>query len=787
MPPIAVPKDRTKREHTGRVDRVIFSDPDQPFVILALTDGLTVVGPFNADAFTPGTLYRWLGVWQDDDRRGPRFKASTFLVAHPGGKAGTVRYLSRAAEISEADARRLWDAFGDRAVATLRDDPEKARAATRLSADQAADAARLLKLDAATADTKCELFELFSGRGFHGTLVDACVKKWGVHAPRLIRRNPFALMPLGGGAGFRRCDRLWVDLHLPSGSPKRAVHVATKLVATDPAGHTWVSAPALAEKLLLLIPTASPKAAFKLALRARMLKRHRDAAGRLWLATYPRGTAEERVADSVRRLSASPSLWPADRVPVSARDGDRLPSEHQVERLRRATGGAVGMLLGGPGTGKTHSLAYLLREVVAEHGRSAICCCAPTGKAAVRMTQALQLAGLDLRAKTIHSTLEIGRNGHDGAGWGFQRNRSNPLDARFVVCDETSMNDCDLMADLLDACADGSNVLLIGDPGQLPPVGHGAPLRDLIAGGVPCGELTEVRRNAGMIVHACARIRNGEDFETADAADLDATPPRNLRLIEARDEQHAADLVERVLTGMTRFHPVWQTQVVVARNKKGAMSRVELNERLHPVLNPDGHAAAGNPFKVGDKVICLRNSRMQRVEPVAADLPAEMARDAGSYQVVYEVSEDTGARVPEEVYVANGEIGRVEAVGPKLAVARFSEGDMLVRIPIGRQSGGDDEGEGGEEKGRGCDFDHAYAITVHKAQGSEAPCVIVVGDENAAGLCNREWIYTAVSRASKLCILIGRKAVFRKMAGRVSLTRRKTFLAERLREASRDP
>lgn len=783
MPPIYVPKNRAATEHRGSIDRVAFSNPDGPFVILELTDGATVMGEASADEFVKGTIYKFFGRWTDDDRRGPRFRFSTHTVHDAHSRAGVVKYLTQCCEgIGERTAAKIFEKFRGAAVETLRADPAKVAAECKLEVGACELAAAQLASGARYEDTRIELFTLFSGRGFSGALIKRAIEKWGVRAPAVVRRNPFALLGLPS-AGFKRCDRMWGDLKLPPDSLKRAAIVAAHLVKSDTHGHTWVGADDLAARLRDMIPGADVKRAFKLAIRARLLTRHRDGGGKLWLATYHRGTAEERIAAALERLSAEPCLWPTDRVPVSQLDGDRLPSGHQVERLKRATAGPVGMLLGGPGTGKSHSLAYLLREVIAEFGADSVVTCAPTGKAANRVTQALRLAGIGLTARTIHSTLEIGRNGHDGDGWGFCRDDANPLDCRFLVCDETSMNDTDIMADLLDACPTGCQVLFVGDPHQLPPVGHGAPLRDLIAARVPHGELTQVRRNAGQIVHACQRIKNGESFEVASEVDLGAEVPRNLKLVPARDETHAREQLCELLTGLkagTGFDPTWQTQVLVARNAKGEISRKRLNDLLHPLLNPDGYAVAGNPFKVGDKIICTRNGRMQRVEPLGAfhaAYAAEMAREAGNY----DTARDPRGQ-PEEVYVANGEIGRVVAVAAKLTVARFSEGEALVRIPMGKQADEEEEdgGADGGGGGRGCNFDLAYAVTTHKMQGSEAPCVIVMGDEQAGQLTTREWIYTAISRASKLCVLIGKMSTFNRMKDKRILNKRKTFLRERI-------
>lgn len=784
MPPVYQPKNKAATEHRGSIARVAFANPDGPFVILELTDGATVKGNANADQFAKGTIYRFLGRWFDDQQRGPQFKFETFVVHAAHGRAGVIKYLTESCEgIGAKTAAKIFEKYRGDAVETLRSDPAKVACECNLEVGVCEIAAIQLASNAKYEDTRIDLFTLFSGRGFQGKLIEAAIDKWGVRAPKVIRKNPFAMLPLPS-AGFKRCDRLWTDLNLPKDSLKRTAIVAARLVKSDTNGNTWLLASDLAAKLREMIPGADVMKAFKLGLRARKLKKFRDGSGGVWLATYHRATSEERIAASITRLSAAPCLWPTDRVPVSQVEGDRLPSAHQIERLARATAAPIGMLLGGPGTGKTHVTGYLLREVIREFGQSSITVCAPTGKAAVRATQALALAGLDLTARTIHSTLEIGRNGHDGDGWGFVRGPGNPLECRFLVCDETSMNDTDLMADLLDAAATGTHVLLIGDPHQLPPVGHGAPLRDMIAGRVPHGELTEVRRNAGQIVHACVRIKNGESFDVADKIDLepgDNSPPKNLKLVTAKDEVHAREQLLATLKDMTLFNPTWQTQVIVARNTKGEISRKKLNEILHPLLNPDGYAVQGNPFKVGDKIICTRNSRMHRVEPFSEfheSYAADMAREAANYEVVRDDHNQ-----PEEVYVANGEIGRVVAIAAKLTVARFSEGECLVKIPMGKQKE-DDEAEGGEDEGggRGCNFDHAYAVTGHRMQGSESPCVIVMGDEQAGMIASREWIYTAISRASKLCILIGKMTTFNKMKDKRILNRRKTFLRELILE-----
>lgn len=801
------PKDRTKLEHIARVNDVRWESPEQDFVILDLGDGHTAKGPAAAADFVlGGTQYRFLGKWLDDPKRGYQFHFSTFVIHGFAGKTGVTKYLTDLCSgIGPKTVDKLWLAYGAECVNKLRDEPHIVILETGLNPEVVQAAADELRLDKNYQHTKIDLNGLFAGRGFTGKLITACIRRWGARAAEMVRRNPFRLLNMPS-AGFKRCDKLYLDCGLRPAALKRQVICAAQEVVKDRSGHTWIAADVLAEKLVAAIPAANPRRAFLAGLRclgpgtntpwlARRREVNADGTSTLYLTTANRAYAERLVADSVRRLSGVANQWPTADVPVSQADGDRLPSAHQHERLTLATAGPVGLFCGGPGTGKSHTLAYLVEAIIAAFGSSAVALVAPTGKAAVRMTQAMRLAKVDARpASTIHSKLiECGRLTLTGAdseemdGFGGD-GPTGLLEERFIIVDEVSMCDTNLMALLLSACPTGTHVLLIGDPYQLPPVGHGSPLRDMIAAGLPYGELTAVRRNAGQIVHACVRIKCGEEFETADRVDLDATPPKNLRLIETRNEDDTAEVLDALLSKMSAFHPVWGCQVIIARNKGGKLTRKPLNDRLQLLLNADGRQVAGNPFRVGDKVICLKNCKQTEVQFVGEDDAASMAGPK-NYVNCYTEDRWTRHREPRQQRVANGEIGRVLAIDATEVIAVFSERENPVRIHLSKKK--DDESHaddlpGGGEEGRGCNFDLAYAVTCHKMQGSQAPCVIVVGDPQGGGVCTRNWLYTAVSRPEKLCILVGPRALWSKMAAKQDITRRKTFLTELLKEGRAD-
>lgn len=800
MIPNPDPHDATKREHVGKLNQILYCDPSRPFVILRLTDGRVVMGSEHPNFFVRGQLYRFLGRWEDHPQKGWQFRFSTVVRDTPGGRTGLVKYLvDFAPNVGRVTADRLWSTYGPDAIRVLREEPGRVQEDRIMSLAAAKEAGAALADGIALERTKVDLFTILDGRGFPGQLIDDAIRRWGVKAPAIIRRNPFAMLVNDlPGAGFKRCDRLYTDLGHKADRLKRQVIYLWNWCRESSDGHTWHDGPDAVKALRTGIPGlagVSPKLAITLAKRAGWLRLRKDDAGKLWLAESEKAANESAVARHVRRLQEwdGPSLWP-ESIPASAHDGDGLPSAHQAERAALATRGPVGMLIGGPGTGKTHTMAYILRALLQDLSPADIRVVAPTGKAAVRATQSLSAQGIeDLKATTIHRALGITRAGHDGRGWGFAHNRGNPMPVAVLIVDETSMVDTDLMASLLAACPDGCHVLFFGDHYQLAPVGHGAPLRDLIAAGIPCGELTQVRRNAGAIVHACVRVKNGEQFDVYP--DYVPELEQNLMHVPADSEEQTLAVLDALIRSLKFFHPVWQTQVIVPLNAKSGLSRKAINDRLRNLLNPDGIGAEGNPFRVNDKIICLKNSHLCRVAPPGGvrdeldDLideqfgpappenPADLPTDATCYRPVTEPDGQI-----EEIYVCNGEIGRVIAVAPGMAVARMGESDELVRLPIGRPSKEDDEDEGGEGDGTKTHklFDLAYAVSGHKMQGSEAPCVIVLADPAAGRVAERHWWYTCLSRASKLCVIVGDMAVVERQRLRRSLTRRKTFLVEEL-------
>jgi exodeoxyribonuclease V alpha subunit len=448
-------------------------------------------------------------------------------------------------------------------------------------------------------------------------------------------------------------------------------------------------------------------------------------------------------------------------------DAESMPdlSDHQREQYAKAAQGFLGILGGRPGTGKTFTLARILSQVPA--GRCAVA--APTGKAAVRVTESLQKAGVGgVRATTIHSLL--GPSVDEDGNWAFAFNEDHPLeDIDWIFVDEFSMCDSPLAGSLLAARPTGCRVMMIGDVNQLSPVGHGAPLRDLIAAGLPYGELQKIRRNSGRIVQCCHGIVDEHAFNPSPALDLAAESPENLLHIEKREADGQIECVkamlERFRNGATlavrnesgeienrRIDPVWDCQILVPVNDKSPLARKKLNSLLQGFLNPGGEQITGNAFRVGDKIVCTKNGQ-------------------------FPVEKKSGAE--QKAYVANGEQAKVVAVQPRYTVATLAAPDRTIRIPKGNSS--DDE-DGEESTGTGCNWELAYALSVHKSQGSQWPVVITIADAYAGArmLCDRCWIYTALSRAEIMAVTVGQREVIDDMCGKSHIWNRKTFLKETL-------
>lgn len=710
-------------------EKVIWSQPDRnadPHIILATKcDGKpqVIVGPLWPEELAMGCQHVFYGSWKTSAKYGEQFKFESATLVMPKDEDAVKAYLAQAPGVGKETARRLWDKYGEHAVDAAKEpasykglmsSPERVRRAT----------AYFQSIEA-TQEITLALNKLFAHQNLPTKLKAWLIADYGVKAVEVVEANPFVLLKYDG-VGFLKADALWKRLQKPLDSLLRGVECAVYATGNSMGGSVWHDRRTIHNTIDGIVGTKhlKPAECIDAAVGQRKLAEEDGLLALACEADCERQVASLAVTlmtawDTDGFVDDDKNVWPAIQ-------DIRGLSEHQAEQLAVSLSSPLTAFSGGPGTGKTHTLAALIRAIVEEQG--GITVSAPTGKAAVRCTEALLNADVpDSVVPTTH---------HTALGWtpaGFRKCAEDQFRTTFHFLDEQSMNDQRLMRAYLEAVKPGSAVMFILDTYQLPPVGKGKPVLDLLGYGIPCGVLTESRRSSGRIVKACAEIRQG-GFTASKSIDL--AKGENLYVTET-DVTKPADVRQAVDAWLTSFaergyDPAVDTQVM-------AMKRATcdtLNSYLQERLNPDGQPWAGWDFKVGDLVMCGKNNNYKEVED---------------------------DKVSGDTYVANGEQGYVTELTNKYADVRFRFPSRTVRFtksdPVAL----------------------AWCITVHKSQGSEWPTTITICDGgNFMG--NREIVTTGVSRAQELAVLVGRTRDIRKWVQRSGVNDRTTKLIQRCRE-----
>ncbi|TKJ32026.1 AAA family ATPase [Blastococcus sp. CCUG 61487] len=567
-----------------------------------------------------------------------------------------------------------------------------------------------------------EVVEMLVTAGLPAKLAAGVADALGPDAARRLRDDPWALLALPGVA-LAEADRLAIAVlkgaDRQDGRRGRAIVGLTLRTATRD-GHTVLPAD-LVVSALQAEGITDPAAAIVAAVESGDVLEHEppepedpdqepDPALRsLSLARY--GMAEEAVAENVARLTAT-----AERIadPASVRTVAKGLDDAQKQAVAQVLGAGVSLLTGGPGTGKSRTVAAVVKLLRAKGTEVALA--APTGRAAKRLEELT-----DHPAVTVHRLL-----GAQGMTGGFARNEEWPLDADVVVVDEASMLDVELTAALLEACSDGTHLLLVGDPAQLPSIGPGHVLGDLIDSGVvPVTELTTLYRQAegGAIARLATGVRGGE-LPVVDS------PDREVVVVPATGSAEAARRVVQLVTdSIPRALGIEPGAVqVVTPVHRGPAGTIELNKALKAVLNPGDGAVWG--FDAGDRVVATANHL--ELEPIG---------------------------------FANGEVGTVTKTGDGTLDVTFASGPVTVS---GKAMS---------------DLKHGWAITVHRAQGSEWPGVVVVLPPEAGGMLSRPLVYTALTRAQQhLSIVHASGAALVRAVREVDVRPRRTRLAVLLAE-----
>lgn len=573
-------------------------------------DRVDIKGSIYPNQLVRNLTYRFFGYVKTHPTYGDQFCFESFVIETPAGEEAIVAYLCQCKGIGPVTARKIFEVFGNESVQVLREQPDAVAlsgCAPKLSMKALEEASDFLKKSETTERSKIDLMGILKGRGFPKKVIDKVLDDYGAEAASVIGRNPYLLMRYKG-CGFLKTDKMYLDLGGNPARMKRQALCCWHAITKQGGGDTWFNFFEVQNHLRQNIASikVDVERAMTLAVRAKMLS-EKFHGGQRWVAEYNRDQQEQKIADLIdesRREQIEnvyPVLW--------SHIADQLTdvSEHQRENAKLAMSSFIGVLSGRPGTGKTYTVARIVKILAGQFGQNHIAIAAPTGKAAVRVTAAMEAVGLGLRATTLHSLLGF-------RGDGFQHTRSNPLPHKFVIVDESSMIDTAMMKSLLEARAEGAHILFVGDPNQLAPVGHGAPLRDLITANCPHGELTEIQRNSGRIVKSCGEIIDRSRLVVSPKMNLEEG--ENLLLIERDSAESQIDTLAAVMQRYQRdwndgkdaaVDPIWDVQVIVAVNAKSELGRKPLNLKLQELLNPEGRRVSGNPFRVGDKIICLKN------------------------------------------------------------------------------------------------------------------------------------------------------------------------------------
>lgn len=715
----------------GTVKSVVFRNDETGFTILhvtpAETDGafrlaareITVLG--TCAAAWEGEELHATGEWVDDPVRGRQFKAKSVECIPPKSVEGVRRYLASGLirGIGPVLANRIVDRFGAETIDVLDHHSGRLREIPKVGPKKIASIVQGWREGKGTR----EVMIFTQTYGISAGKAAKIYRTYGPDSVAIIKRDPYRLCRDIWGIGFATADRIALAVGLPKDSPlrARAAIVFTLRTEADEAGHCWTSEPDLLlhAQELVGISVETLAEALKHELDAGRVVKEGD---RLYLRDL--WVAERRVAAKLKDLLASPPAFapidPDRAVAWWERKTGFTLAPAQLRAVRASVGSKVSIVTGGPGVGKTTIIRALVEIFQARTGvhKITVQLGAPTGRAAKRMAESTGAP-----AQTLHRLLKY--NPQTNA---FTYNEERPLGGDVFIFDEMSMVDIRLMADLVVALPRRATLILVGDTDQLPSVGPGNVLRDLIASQtIPTSQLTEIFRqdSSGLIVRNAHHVNAGEPFETrAGASDF--------YFVAQDDPAKALDLVlDFMVTRIPRhFHlePLQDVQVLtpMRRNPLGAEN---LNAAIQKRLNGAGPGVVrgGMEFRAGDRVMQLRNN------------------------------------YDKDVY--NGDVGFVQSVEP-------AERTLVVLF------------DGRPVEYRAADLDEltlAYATTIHKSQGSEYPAVIVLLHRQHYMMLQRNLLYTAITRGKKLVLVIGSPWAVKQAIETNVVRARRTSLAERMR------
>ena len=701
------------------VERITFQSPETGYTVLKArvkdyTELVAVVG--NLLDANVGSVLLVEGSWKVDSRYGRQFMAESWEETMPATVYGIEKYLGSGLikGVGPKFAQRIVRMFGTETIAVIEDDIDRLRQVEGIGSKRIS----MIKESWQKQKEVKNIMLFLQSNGVSTAYAAKIYKEYGNAAIDKVKENPFRLADDIWGIGFRTADTIAAKLGFGKDSFVRLRSgILYTLSALADEGHVYAERDQLADKAVELLEAdiANVQMTLDNMLQAEELILEEDA---IFLPAFnyaEKGTAHKLI-QLAEDVSGFDSLRPESQVDVAALEkmlGIQY-DEVQAQAVQEAARSKVMVLTGGPGTGKTTTV----QGIIAAYGQMGlrILLAAPTGRAAKRMSEATGLP-----AKTIHRLLEC------KPPEGYQRNEENPLEGDVLIVDECSMIDIILMNSLLKALPRNMRLVLVGDIDQLPSVGAGNVLRDIIdSGRFPVIRLTRIFRQAqqSRIITNAHRINKGEFPDISNGRNTDFFFINN-------EEPEAAvqEIVALVSSKLPRYYGVKPSEVqVLTPMQRGVLGGTNLNQTLQAALNPEGEGLrrGGFIFRLYDKVMQVKNN------------------------------------YDKEVF--NGDIGRITAVDLQERTLQVMFDGRVIEYDVSELD----------------ELVHAYATTIHKAQGSEYPIVVMPILMTHFVMLQRNLLYTGITRAKKVLVLIGSKKALAYAVHNVTVSQRNTKLKERL-------
>lgn len=728
---------------TGYVDNFIFQNQENGYSVLTLVteEGeLTCVGTLHGVA--TGMNVEFTGSYTEHPSYGRQFKVEVYEEKEPEDEFAIERYLGSGSikGVGAALAARIVRRFGKETFRVMEEEPERLAEIRGISERKAQEIAAQVEEKKEQRQAMIFLQQF----GITLTLAAKVYKAYGPQIYTIIRENPYRLADDIQGVGFRIADEIANRAGIQADSDFRIRSgILYALQQAGGEGHTYLPKESLTVKVSELLgvdPDLIEKHYMDLAVSRRIVIKEYGAMIQIYAASFY--NMEHNVAVMLQQLNVQQESAQTDletKIAAIEKHANVVLDELQREAVCEAARNGFLVITGGPGTGKTTTINSIIRLYEMEGLDFMLA--APTGRAAKRMSETT-----GYEARTIHRMLEV--NGGIEGNAGFERNESNPLETDAVIIDEMSMVDISLMNSLLKAIAPSTRLILVGDINQLPSVGPGSVLKDIIDSGVyRVVRLTKIFRQASQsdIIVNAHKINRGEFVKLDNQS-------RDFFFLKRYDADKIINVVlQLVVQKMPKYVDAQMYDIqVLTPMRKGLLGVDRLNTVLQQYLNPPSPKKAERErgemvFREGDKVMQIKNN----------------------YQIEWEIKNRYGIAVERGMGVFNGDMGVIRSIHEitELMTVEFDEG-RIVEYPFKLLE----------------ELELAYAVTIHKSQGSEYPAVVIPLLSGPKMLMNRNLLYTAVTRAKKCVTLVGDEHTFDDMVANISEQKRYSGLKDRILE-----